>query len=166
MFQGGGGEHFLFSFWGVDIVFYVTSILWNWFHHAIGSGVLLSLLLFVIVIDKLENNKIEVLFSLVKQGILRKPLFGLVRKENLQQQRVLKTLMPPTGTACIHVLFFCTAQIFCRFRSCTIIQYMHLIPKWRPINYSFVCKLISHLCLIFASKFFCVLYMLQAKRAN
>ena len=21
MFQGGGGEHFLFSFWGVDIVF-------------------------------------------------------------------------------------------------------------------------------------------------
>ena len=48
--------------------------------------------------DKLGNNKIiEVLFSLVKQGILRKPLFGLVRKENLQRQRVLKTLMSPTG---------------------------------------------------------------------
>lgn len=53
--------------------------------------------------DKLENNKIEVLFSLVKQGILRKLLFGRVRKENLQRQRVLKTLMSPTGTACSHV---------------------------------------------------------------
>ena len=37
---------------------------------------------------------------------------------------------------------------------------IHLIPKWRPINYSFVCMFISPLCLIFTSKFFCVLYML------
>ena len=35
-----------------------------------------------------------------------------------------------------------------------------LIPKWRPINYSFVCMFISPLCLIFTSKFFCVFYML------
>ena len=39
-----------------------------------------------------------------------------------------------------------------------------LIAKWRPINYSFVCMLISPLRLIFTSKFFCFLYML--KRAN
>ena len=25
---------------------------------------------------------------------------------------------------------------------------IHLIPKWRPINYSFVCMLISHLCFV------------------
>ena len=25
---------------------------------------------------------------------------------------------------------------------------IHLIPKWRPINYSFVCMLISPLCLV------------------
>ena len=31
----------------------------------------------------------------------------------------------------------------------------HLIPKWQPINYSFVCMLISPLCLIFTSKIFC-----------
>ena len=37
---------------------------------------------------------------------------------------------------------------------------IHLIPKWRPINYSFVSMFISPLCLIFTSKFFCVLYML------
>ena len=32
---------------------------------------------------------------------------------------------------------------------------IHIIPKGRPINYSFVCMLISPLRLIFASKFFC-----------
>ena len=37
---------------------------------------------------------------------------------------------------------------------------IHLIPKWRPINYSFVCMFISPLCLIFTSKFFCIFYML------
>ena len=37
---------------------------------------------------------------------------------------------------------------------------IHLIPKWRPINYSFVCMFISPLCFIFTSKFFCVFYML------
>ena len=37
---------------------------------------------------------------------------------------------------------------------------IHLIPKWRPINYSFVCMVISPLCLIFTPKFFCVFYML------
>ena len=37
---------------------------------------------------------------------------------------------------------------------------IHLIPKWRPINYSFLCMFISPLCLIFTSKFFCVFYML------
>ena len=33
---------------------------------------------------------------------------------------------------------------------------IHLIPKWRPINYSFVCMLISPLCLIFTLKLFCL----------
>ena len=41
---------------------------------------------------------------------------------------------------------------------------IHLIPKWRPINYSFVCMLISPLRLIFTSKFFCFLYMLTRRR--
>ena len=41
---------------------------------------------------------------------------------------------------------------------------IHLIPKWRPINYSFVCMLISPLRLIFTSKFFCFLYVDEAKR--
>ena len=41
--------------------------------------------------------------------------------------------------------------------------YIHLIPKWRPINYSFVCMLISPLRLIFTSKFFCFLYMLTRR---
>ena len=32
---------------------------------------------------------------------------------------------------------------------CTILFIsIHLIPKWRPINYSFVCKLINALCLV------------------
>ena len=35
---------------------------------------------------------------------------------------------------------------------------IHLIPKWRPINYSFVCMFISPFCLIFTSKFFCFIY--------
>ena len=37
---------------------------------------------------------------------------------------------------------------------------IHFVPKWRPINYSFVCMFISPHCLIFTSKFFCVFYML------
>ena len=37
---------------------------------------------------------------------------------------------------------------------------IHLIQKWRLINYSFVCMFISPLCLIFTSNFFCVFYML------
>ena len=41
---------------------------------------------------------------------------------------------------------------------------IHLIPKWRPINYSFVCMLISPLRLIFTSKFSCVLHMLTRPR--
>ena len=41
---------------------------------------------------------------------------------------------------------------------------IHRIPKWRPINYSFVCMLISSLCLIFTLKFFCVSYMLTRQR--
>ena len=41
---------------------------------------------------------------------------------------------------------------------------IHLIPKWRPINYSFLCMLISPLCLIFSTKFFCFLHMLTRRR--
>ena len=42
---------------------------------------------------------------------------------------------------------------------------MHLyIRKWRPIDYSFVCILISPLRLIFTLKFFCPLYMLTRRR--
>mgnify|MGYP007058292855 CR=1 FL=1 len=41
---------------------------------------------------------------------------------------------------------------------------IHLIPKWRPINYSFVCMLISPLRLIFTTKFFCFLHMLTRPR--
>ena len=37
---------------------------------------------------------------------------------------------------------------------------VHLVPKWWPINYSFVCMSISPFCLIFTSKFLCVLYMM------
>ena len=40
---------------------------------------------------------------------------------------------------------------------------IHLIPKWRAINY-FGCVLISRLCLNLTSKFFCVLYMLTRQR--
>ena len=44
--------------------------------------------------------------------------------------------------------------------------YIHLIPKWRPINYSFVCMLISPLCLILTSKFFWFfIHFDEAKRA-
>ena len=41
---------------------------------------------------------------------------------------------------------------------------IHLIPKWRPINYSFVCMLISPPRLTFTSKFFCFLYTLTRRR--
>ena len=44
------------------------------------------------------------------------------------------------------------------------ITVIHLIPKWRPINYSFVCMLISPLRLIFTTKFFCFLHMLTRRR--
>ena len=44
--------------------------------------------------------------------------------------------------------------------SVSSIYSIHLIPKWRSINYSFVCMFISPLCLIFTPKFFCVFYML------
>ena len=37
---------------------------------------------------------------------------------------------------------------------------MHLISKWLPIRYSFVCVLISPLCLIFTSKLFCILIIM------
>ena len=42
--------------------------------------------------------------------------------------------------------------------------YIRLIPKWRPINYSFVCMLINPLCLIFTSKFFCFLHTMSRQR--
>ena len=29
-----------------------------------------------------------------------------------------------------------------------LLKRIHLIPKWRPINYSFVCMLISRLCFV------------------
>ena len=41
---------------------------------------------------------------------------------------------------------------------------IHVIPKWLPINSSFVCMLISPLCLIFTSKFFSFLYMMTRQR--
>ena len=40
---------------------------------------------------------------------------------------------------------------------------MHLIPKWRPINYSFVSMFIHPLCLTFTSKFFCFYTCLRGK---
>ena len=49
-------------------------------------------------------------------------------------------------------------------RSCILCHEIHLIPKWQPINYSFVCRLISPLHLIFTSKFFCFLFMLMRQR--
>ena len=45
-----------------------------------------------------------------------------------------------------------------------LVDSIHLIPKWRPINYSFVCILISPLGLIFTSKFFCFLSLLTRQR--
>ena len=45
-----------------------------------------------------------------------------------------------------------------------LFKLIHLIPKWRPINYSFVCMLISPVCLIFTPEFFCVLYMSTRQR--
>ena len=65
-----------------------------------------------------------------------------------------------------------------RFESCRELQsylkqfctklepcmHMDLIPKWRPISYSFVCTFISPCCLIFTSKLFCFLYMLTRQR--
>ena len=41
---------------------------------------------------------------------------------------------------------------------------IHLIPKWRAINYSFVCMSISPLCLIFEWKFCCILHMLMRQQ--
>ena len=41
---------------------------------------------------------------------------------------------------------------------------MDLIPKWRPINDSFVCMFISPLSLIFTLKLFCFSYMLTRQR--
>ena len=46
------------------------------------------------------------------------------------------------------------------------VNIIHLIPKWLPINYSFVCMLISPLCLIFTSKFLFFIHDDEAKRAN
>ena len=49
--------------------------------------------------------------------------------------------------------------------SLTMYKDMHLIPKWQPIYYSFVCILISPLCLILTSKLFiCILSMLARPR--
>ena len=47
---------------------------------------------------------------------------------------------------------------------CFFTESIHLIPKWRPINYSFLCMLITPLCLIFSTKFFCFLHMLTRRR--
>ena len=41
---------------------------------------------------------------------------------------------------------------------------IHLIPKWRPINSSFVCMLISPLRLLSTLKFICFLYMLTRRK--
>ena len=43
-------------------------------------------------------------------------------------------------------------------------SFMDLMPKWRPINYSFVCMFISPLSLIFTLKLFCFSYMLTRQR--
>ena len=40
---------------------------------------------------------------------------------------------------------------------------IHLNLKWRLINCSFVCMLISPLCLIFTLKFFCSLYIINMR---
>ena len=50
----------------------------------------------------------------------------------------------------------------------TVKWYIYLIPKWRPINYSFVCMLITPLRLIFFfSKFYCVfIHVDEARRTN
>ena len=51
------------------------------------------------------------------------------------------------------------------FTACSVLQLaIHLIPKWRPMNYSFVFMFISPLYLIFTSKFFCVLHMAKRQR--
>ena len=55
-------------------------------------------------------------------------------------------------------LCWCHVSLFYTFVS--VFYSIHLIPKSRPINYSFVCMFISPLCLIFTWKFFCVFYML------
>ena len=51
--------------------------------------------------------------------------------------------------------------------NCAPLSLIHLIPKWRPINYSFVCMFISPLCLIFHFKILlCFLHADEASRAN
>ena len=79
-----------------------------------------------------------------------------------------------------HRKYFCVGRLFVRANQSSInsgFKWMqlkkfyktpiHLIPKWRPINYFFVCMLISPLCLIFTSKI--LLFFIQvdeAKRTN
>ena len=59
---------------------------------------------------------------------------------------------------------------YCSSTSNCTLQHCYLCPKRlvanhrRPINYFFVCMLISPLCLIFTSKFFCFLYLMPSSR--
>ena len=61
------------------------------------------------------------------------------------------------------VVMACHQHQFCYYYSCSI----DLIPKWRPINYSFVCMSIIPLRLIFHFKILLFsIHVDEAKRAN
>ena len=78
-----------------------------------------------------------------------------VQSHGSQHMQISQNLLL-NGTDTGNCSNFCYSMI----RKWVAFYSIHLIPKWRPINYSFVCRFISPLCLIFTSKFFCIFYML------
>ena len=80
------------------------------------------------------------------------------RKTSNQNGQALLCLLGWSGLEKIH-------SSTCRFTGTVPFEgLMDLIPKWRPINYTFVRMFISPLSLIFTSKFFCFLYMSTRQR--
>ena len=65
-----------------------------------------------------------------------------------EEQRWRPGVRAISGLSWLLVLYSATKDFFSAFFGFPLFSKIHLIPKWRPINYSFVCMLISPLCLV------------------
>ena len=142
---------------GVERFWVLLSQIWNWSNFSLSTAQ--HFLYFAVIyawLNKVECICTATLNMLSPRTRSAQRIQKFVKSSDCSSCWVIvKVIWTPRSTTpqqTLNMLRACTVDKSSAFARSLI----HLIPKWRPINYSFVCMLISPLCLHFGVR--CMLF--------